>query len=183
MKIMEKSINELRIRSKRLLKSAKQGDKLAFERLAKFKKVMSEETLKLKHCQNVVACESGFSNWQHAKRILGRCIDSKAFTSSQNDDIDMGTLWYNNECSSLMNLWFTDYLQAKAAANQNKNCYIIPYKKQFIVVEKSYIKTLNLLDGLDELWTNLNGDLVATYPSILWDEMAYEAISRRNKTN
>jgi len=179
MNTMNKSIDELKVRAKLALKSAKNGDQKIYQRIAKHngKRAESEQTLKLKHCQNVVARESGFKSWQHAKKVLAAEITRQ--DNKEDFDLDMGALWHNNRCGGLTNLWFSRYQEAKAVFETKKNSYLIPYNRQFIVVEEDYIRALGISTGLESLWNKLSHDLVKSYPSELWDEMAYQVICNR----
>jgi len=151
---MSKAVTELKIKAKRLQKSAPVS-----------------ESITLKQALQAVAKQAGFLHWQHASAVLGGNISDCMY--------DYGKLWYHPKCSPLLNLWFANYDEAKTVLNKREDCFLVPYKNQFVVVKNEY---LNLLGAPVEMQTALkeNGrDIVALYNSELWDNFAYACIMTR----
>jgi hypothetical protein len=93
---------------------------------------------------------------------------------------DMGTFFNNHACNTFVNLWFSDYEEAKLALSMQENkSWLLPYKKQFIVVKKEYLLSLNISSNVEKLTTEINHDLYQGYGSPLWDKFACEVIRNR----
>jgi hypothetical protein len=169
---MNKTLNELRIRAKILFKLCKSDDKNALARLAKCYRSdhLVGGKLQLKHCQLVLAKELGFQDWQHLQRVFSGTEHNNLV------DLDMGSLFYNSECNAFLNQWFATYNEAKTALNSKH--YLLPYKKQFIVVTADYIKAIGIKDTT--LLHEIHNDIFACYPSATWDKLALQVLQHVN---
>lgn len=165
---MDKALNELKVRAKRLFKLCKNDDPKALARLAKGYKSNPPTAgkLQLKHCQVVIANELGFADWQSLHTIFS----AKAGHSGAG--LDMGTLFYKSACSAFLNQWFTTYDEAKTALDAEH--YLLPYKKQFVLVTAQHIETLGIFDTT--LLHNVHKDIVSCYPSSTWDDLALQVL-------
>lgn len=114
--------------------------------------------LRLRDCLNAVAREIGFAHWQHARSVLGG-------QAARNDD--MGTFWHTRRCDGFLNHWFAHYERAREALAVSEHRVLVPYRKQFIVVDGNYLKELGLSID-DEAWTSAKRDLVQAYGSEAW---------------
>jgi hypothetical protein len=168
---MDKSLNELKIQAKKLFKCSKKDDVNALARLAKCYRSNQPTTdsLQLKHCQLVLAKELGFQDWQHLQKILSGAIGNKSA------EVDMGSIFYVSACSALLNQWFTTYDEAKAALDAKH--YLLPYKKQFVVVSVEHIKTLGITDI--DLGHGEHNDVYAIYPGLAWDNLVLQIVKKR----
>ena len=138
-------IEELKIQAKKLLKQPQPP--AALLQLAK------KDPLKLKHCHLFIARKYGFAHWGHALEVFnGQPCD------------DRGTFWYNNRCATLLNHWCANYQEAVAIQKQQGGT-VLPYKKQFMVVDKPFLTIVGVDYDLLE-WQLLKhnwceGDLAA----------------------
>lgn len=186
---MNKALNEIKIQAKILLKSARNNQPSAIQRLANQSRQKSNsysldlaytDLAKLKHCQHVLAREVGFENWQHAHSILGASDNKLSNNSSGSGAVNMGKLWHNSNCDALINLWFSNYQEARLALQAEPSNYLIPYQQQFIVVTEDYIKVIALHEVDASLWRDVKHNLVDSYATEAWDRIAH--IRLRNKT-
>ncbi|MDB6002332.1 MAG: hypothetical protein JWP52_4031 [Rhizobacter sp.] len=113
---------------------------------------------RLRDCLNLVARESGFLNWEQARHVLGGA-------AVRGDD--MGTFWHTPRCNGLLNHWFAGYDQAREALAVSDHRVLIPYRRQFIVVDGNYLRELDL-DPDDAAWRLAERDLVGAYGSAAW---------------
>jgi hypothetical protein len=172
---MEIALNEVKTQAKKLLKAIKTDTALQQKLAVPLKTFQLEsiEALQLKHCLTLVSQQLGFSSWHHAQTILS---GSQTLANRP----DMGTAFYTKACGGLINLWFADYLQAKAVLNnQATTRWLLPYQKQFIVVEKDYLDLLKMSEGCEKWWHDINHDLYGGYNSPAWDNLTYLMIRKR----
>lgn len=162
---MNKALSELKIRAKKLCKAVKQAEPDAIKRMAKYdkKSAESQNTVKLKNCQYVVAREAGFQDWQHGHVVL---------SGERNDNESWGTIWHSPRCDVFLNLWFANYAEAATYLAEHPTHYLLPYKHQFMVVKQDFIQALGLYDDCSSDWQLLDHDLVANYGHPSWDELA-----------
>ena len=113
---------------------------------------------RLRDCLNTVAREAGFLHWQHARTVLSG-------EAARGDD--MGTFWHTRRCDGLLNHWFAHYERAREALAVSEHRVLVPYRKQFIVVDGNYLKELGLSID-DEAWASAKRDLVQAYGSEAW---------------
>lgn len=178
---MNKALNELKIQAKILLKSARNNQPSAIQRLAKHRghkspslslDIAYADLGKLKHCQHVLAREVGFENWQHAHSILGASDITLSNPISDSGALNMGKFWHSYSCDALINLWFSRYQEARDALRAEPNKYLIPYQQQFIVVTEDYLKVIALHEVDGSLWRDVDHDLAASYATEAWDKIA-----------
>ena len=86
--------------------------------------------LSIDHTKVVVTRESGFSNWQMAMDVFGAHL---------NPGDDYGDFWYTLKTDVLLNYWCRDYEESLNIHIENGG-YLPPYRKQFVVVQKTYIE-------------------------------------------
>lgn len=169
---MEIALNEVKIQAKRLLKWIKLNSQLPAMNKKHLIGLPSDniDAFKLKHCLIITARKLGFKNWHHCQQILQGtdCIPA---------DLDMGTIFHTSRCDVFINQWFATYNEAKILLDsQPKSYYLLPYKKQFVVVKKQYLKELGVTDDFDNVLNELNFDLYHSYNSIVWDKLAAHII-------
>ncbi|MDV7338384.1 hypothetical protein RYZ26_02165 [Terasakiella sp. A23] len=162
---MYRSIDELKIRAKKLQKRLNAGES---EILSAFKlDVSAAQDLRRKTCLNQIAKQVGFIDWNHAKITL---------SGMSTPDSDMGKMWYSGQCTALLNNWFADYDEAQIYLAENPDMYLLPYKRQFMVVKDDFIKVIGLDQDCDEYWKKVNNNLVAAYGSNAWHELVWRRI-------
>jgi len=162
---MNRSIAELKVRAKKLHKSALSGNQSTLDFLKLTPSSITD--LQRKTCLNLLAKRYGFKDWRHAKDVL---------SGSTSSGKDMGQFWYSNQCSSLLNHWFADYHEAKIFLKENPDLYLLPFKNQFMVVAKDFIKTIGLAENNDAAWTHIHHDMVAYYGSAGWHQLVWERV-------
>jgi hypothetical protein len=174
---MELALNEVKIQAKKLLKAIKTDSNLLPTMKLPLKKldVPISAEIKLKDCLNIIAHQLGFENWYQAQVVLSG--------SNKNvQGLDMGTFFYPRGADIFINEWFANYQQAKNTLLEKAGeKWLLPYKKQFIVVKSNYISTFKLDKKLILLWTDLDHDMVDGYKSKAWDKLACEIIKNRSK--
>jgi hypothetical protein len=174
---MNLAIKELKIQAKRLLKSIKAGDEVStkIQRHLKILNIESIGEIKLKHCHFFIAKKFNFDSWQQAQQVLSG-------NEVSNATINMGTIFHSSRCDALINLWFATYAEAETAlAFDGNNRWLIPYKQQYIVVNREYLKMIGIDDSYEEQWGNINHDLVKGYNSESWDKLASVVIKNANR--
>ncbi|MCW9034701.1 MAG: hypothetical protein OQJ97_10830 [Rhodospirillales bacterium] len=169
---MNRSIEELKIRAKKLQKSFASGDKNAIKHLKRIHTTHQE--VKRRTCLNSIAMDLGFSDWSQAKTVL---------SGEDVDGVNRGTLWYSQKCMPFLNLWFATYEEARAVLKDNPDFYLVPYKKQFIVVDHNYLKAINLWEGCQTEWQAIDRDAVNGYGAPEWHHLVWARIvDLRKKT-
>ena len=120
--------------------------------------------LRLRDCLKLVAKEAGFTNWDHARRVLN---------GEASPGEDMGTFWYAPRCAGLLNQWFATYEEARAALEATpRRCFLLPYRRQFMVVEDDFIRELGL-DPENREWAAVDHDAVATHGGKSWGALCF----------
>jgi hypothetical protein len=114
--------------------------------------------LRLRDCLNQVSRDAGFTNWDQARQVLG------GQTRVGND---MGEFWYAPRCASLLSHWFARHDDAKAVLATGQRRVLLPYRRQFIVVDGHFIRELGLL-AEDPAWQDAGRDLVQAYGGAAW---------------
>ncbi len=137
-------VQELKIQSKKLLKQSPVSPDLL--------RLCQNESLQLKHCQRFIARQYGFFDWEHARQVLSCESLNQSNTSAKG----YGTFWYRDQCSVLLNHWCRHYEEAKDVLH-SEGGYLLPYKKQFVVVKQQYLELLGV-DADDPLWSVLGND-------------------------
>ena len=113
---------------------------------------------RLRDCLIAVARETGFSGWEQALRVLG----GQAVSGD-----DMGTFWHAPRCNGLLSHWFAHHDQALECLALGAHRVLLPYRRQFVVVDDHYLRELGLSIG-DAAWGEAGRDLVQAYGSAAW---------------
>jgi hypothetical protein len=127
--------------------------------------------LRLRDCLHDAARAVGFSHWEHARRVLG----GEAAAGE-----DMGSFWHAPRCNTLLNHWYAD-AQAARAAHAKGNGFLLPYRRQFVLVQDEFIREL-ALDPRDANWSALGRDLVAGYGSAAWQALCAQRVRAPQET-
>ncbi|MBK0393897.1 hypothetical protein [Ramlibacter algicola] len=121
---------------------------------------------KLREQLHEVAGEVGFTQWEHARRVLsGEAVAGE----------DVGTFWYAPRTSSYLNEWFADLAQALAAHARSRGGVLLPYKRQFVIVQPDFLREL-ALDPHDPAIAEAGRDLVRAYGSSAWHALAAQRV-------
>jgi DNA-binding phage protein len=157
-------VRELKVQAEFLHKRMKAGDLASLARLRvlpEFKQadeaLLSSMTAEVrrKHGLAVVAREYGFSNWEHALRVL----------NGDPAESDFGTLLYDKSylAGSILNHWFADDGEARAflveASREGARRYLLAYRRDFLVVEAHFVKLLGM-DPDDPDWRAIGWDWI-----------------------
>ena len=140
-------IRELKIRADILhARLAKAPDPATLARLRVLPGARVEDIQK-KHCLTVVARESGFTGWEHARRVL----------EGDPDEHDLGTLLW---IGGFTNHWFASYDEARAVQRDldaTERHYLLGYKRHFLVVNAHFIEALGM-NPEDADWNAIGWD-------------------------
>lgn len=132
-------MSELKVQAKKFLKDpASQASLLILSK---------GEVPQLKHSQLFIARKYGFNHWDHARVVL---------TGDAKLGQDQGSFWYKNQCATLLNHWCVSHQEA-IEVQQSQGGTILPYKKQFVVVDKPFL-TMVGVDYDSEHWQTLQHD-------------------------
>lgn len=168
---MTTPIEELKIRARLLCNALDRSESAALERatrMARLRRWASPQTWTLSLCLNIVSAETGFEQWDHARRVL---------SGEARIGDDMGTLWYDESCASMMNRWFSSYADARASLQQTSGCFLLPYGRQFIVADSPFIEALGLSPSSPH-WKTIGSDLLAGYGKPAWQALLLERLHR-----
>ena len=131
------------------------------------------EALRLKDCLNHVARDAGFTHWDHARRVLG----GQAVPGD-----DMGRFWHAPGCNRMLNQWFANETQARAAHAADPGAFLLPYGRQFILAQDDFVRELGL-DPADPAWTTIHRDLVRGYGTTGWEALAWQRLVAQRGTS
>lgn len=152
---MHDAVTELKIKAELLRKHIDAGEPSAIARLRALPglKRAEDERLRegaadLRHrdCLDVIAAEWGFANYADAKAALSGSAEAQ----------DFGTLLYPRGKGPSLNRWYSNYDEA-VRDREIVNGYLIGYKRQFLVVDRDYIESLDL-DPDDPDWAEMAWD-------------------------
>ena len=143
---MHKAINEIKFHAKK---------RLGVMRL-------SEPTSTLAQARLQICREVGFRSWQEASAILtGESANPAPYS-----------LWHTDACDTLINHWFADYDEAKTFLDSHENMVLFPYRTQFVAGDEHYLRCLGLTEYQHLLRNDCHRDLVTSYGTQAWDELA-----------
>lgn len=138
-------LDELKTRARLRLNAARRG-------------AAGSDEIRLRHCLNQVARDVGFAHWEHARVVLGGL-------ATREDD--MGTFWHAPRTGILLNLWLARYEEARTALEADPRAFLLPYRRQFMVVQADFIQELGV-DAGHPAWAETSHDLVAAYGGGAW---------------
>jgi hypothetical protein len=118
----------------------------------------AQPALRLRHCLHQVARDVGFVHWEQALTVLG----GQAVPGD-----DMGTFWHAPACDTLLNNWFANYSEARAALEKKGGSVLLPYRRQFVLTGDEYLRELGL-NPRDEAGGGVQHDLVRAYGTGPW---------------
>ncbi|MEN3292271.1 MAG: hypothetical protein V7642_1524 [Burkholderiales bacterium] len=173
---MTSPIEEIKIRARLLRNALTRMDAEALRRArsaAMQRRWVIPDTWTLTLCLNVASVEAGFSQWDHARKVLGgdACVGD-----------DMGTFWHDKACAALLNHWFASYEDARASLKMHSGRYLLPYARQFIVVEAPFITSIGL-DASSPRWMRIGHDLVGGYGTSDWRALVEERLRQTRLAN
>lgn len=146
-------IGLLKQRARILHRQAEAGDPATLDKLRRLPDFRDASAAALvaqvrrRHCLALLARAFGFAGWPEALAVL-----------SGQASADYGTLLYAPACDAHINLWCASYEEARRLHAEHGG-YLLAYRRQFLVVERSFIETLGL-DPDDADWQGLAHDWV-----------------------
>ena len=135
-------------------------------RLNRARREGSAGTMRLRDALHEVAREVGFKDWEHARKVLG----GLAVLGD-----DMGDFWHVPRTGILLHHWFSDYAQARAVLDQVHTGFLLPYRRQFFIVQAPFIEAMGL-NSDDPAWVDAERDLVAAYGGVAWRALAWRRL-------
>ena len=120
---------------------------------------------RLRDALHEVARGQGFTDWEHARRVLSGL-------ASPGDD--MGSFWHAPRTGMLLNLWFSSYVQAQTVLQQGEG-FLLPYRRQYFIVQAPFIEALGV-SPTDPGWAAAGHDLVAAYGTPAWRALAWQRL-------
>jgi hypothetical protein len=147
---MSQVIEDLKAQARALHKQVKAQEPAALARLRALRElrdasdtVLAADTRR-RQCLAAIARELGFDGWPHLVAVI----------EGRRDD-DFGTLLYR---PGHWNIWSASYEEAHAIRSEHGG-YLLPYKHQFVIVDRYFIETLGL-DPDDADWEEIGRDWV-----------------------
>ncbi|MZR31395.1 hypothetical protein [Sneathiella litorea] len=159
-----RSLMELKIRSRILLKAAMQEKPDALNALKQSGQL--EPPFRHKDGLKAVSRLAGFKSWQHASHVLG---------GSAQIGEDMGELWYDSQCGSFLNIWCRNYEEARDQFERENNYFLFPYKTQFVVTNDEYVRAIGFQTNHPALQRN-GRDFIEFYGSSGWDDLTFHRL-------
>ena len=135
-------------------------------RLNRARREGSAGTMRLRDALHEVAREVGFKDWEHARKVLGGL-------AGLGDDL--GDFWHVPRTGILLHYWFSDYAQARAVLEQDHTGFLLPYRRQFFIVQAPFIEALGLGPD-DPAWAAAGRDLAAAYGGAAWRALAWQRL-------
>lgn len=153
-------VRELKVRAEILHHAVQASSPAAFERLRilpELRKATRDALrsaasgIQRKHCLAVIARETGFASWEHARRVL----------EGEPPEADFGTLLYGSTSGAHLNHWFAAYDEARDFQAERSSAasrgYLLAYKRHFFVADQHFIGALGL-DPEDADWRSIGWD-------------------------
>jgi hypothetical protein len=116
---------------------------------------------RLRDCLKAVARDVGFLTWAQALRVLGGQASGAPGAG------DMGSFWHAPRCNGLLSHWFASFDRARECLALDEGRVLVPYRRQFIVVDGHYLRELGLAPD-DGAWSRTGRDLVQAYGGEAW---------------
>ena len=129
-------------------------------------------TLQRKHCLTALAKQLGFTHWPHARAVL-----SGEALATLEQKPDLGTLLHREQGGAYWNIWSASYEEASGIRAEHGG-FLLPYKKQFLIVEPDYLAALGL-DPSDPDWTAIGRNWPAPSDHAAWSRLTSRAIDAR----
>ncbi|MFZ6773144.1 DUF2087 domain-containing protein [Undibacterium sp. SXout7W] len=160
---------EIKTRARLLLNLLETGQHAAQKRaliLSRQRGWTMPETWQLRHCLNLAAADTGFQHWEHARHVLG----AEAAATD-----DMGDFWHGSEVGGYTNHWYASYADAVRQLQVDPSAYLLPYRRQYVVVRAEYLLALGLSTE-EACWQPIAHDLVGGYGSASWLQLAQQRL-------
>lgn len=144
----EDVIDLIKLRARMLHKQLERAEPDAVVRLRKLPELrrLHEDALlqtaQRRHCLAVLARELGLQGWSHLTALW-----------SEQEVSGYGALFYPPSCGGHWNVWSASAEEALSIRAQHGG-YLLPYKHQFVIVERAFIEDLGL-DPDDADWARI----------------------------
>jgi hypothetical protein len=136
-----------------LQRAASEGEPSALRKLRTLRelKPLSDQALRervrRRHCLALLARELGLTGWGHLTTLW-----------NEPEASDFGSLLYPASCSGHWNIWSASYDEARAIRVEHGG-YLLPYRHQFVIVDRYFIDDLGL-DGEAPEWAQIARDWI-----------------------
>ncbi|WP_370679549.1 hypothetical protein [Comamonas sp. GB3 AK4-5] len=121
---------------------------------------------RLRDALHEVARESGFADWEHARRVLSGLAAPGE---------DLGSFWHAAGTGILLHIWFASHEEGRAVVANDPGGFLLPYRRQCFMVQAPFIEALGL-DPQDAAWAAIDHDLVAGYGSEAWRVLSWQRL-------
>jgi len=146
---MENGADELKVRAARLLKRARAGEPDALSKLEQVGRFdPGDGRPQLRHCLSVVARDSGFDGYPHAREVL----------TSTGPCEDWGRLLCPPRCTGITCIWSRDYDEAHSIRGETGG-YLLGFRRDLFIADAGYIESLGLRPD-DPRWSAIGFDWV-----------------------
>ncbi|HEX8174207.1 MAG TPA: hypothetical protein VF543_03700 [Pyrinomonadaceae bacterium] len=163
-------IEKLDEMSESLSQAIRQGDESAVKRVRKFFDNLTDSDLAAKtdeYAAATVMRECGLRDREMAVAL---------FEGRLQPGDDAGTFWHDGYTDIFLNNWCVQYEQARVALAKDGG-YLLPYKEQFVVVQRGFIKLLGL-DANDPAWESIGYDAVRPRDSAAYRRLAVARLEK-----
>lgn len=144
-----------------LQRKARDGDPQALDAVQPL--LLEGECLQRRHCLLALSHRLGFRSWTQARSVLDRAAHT-----------DRGLFMYRESHGALCNIWSASYDEA-ASIRQESGGYLLPFARQFMVVEAPFVDWLGL-DPQDPDWDAMGRDWVVPTDGSAWDRLANKRV-------
>ncbi|MBK6809539.1 MAG: hypothetical protein IPG81_11670 [Sandaracinaceae bacterium] len=171
-------VENVKHRARLLHKRATEADPVALAALRQLPELRAlgdaelSATLQRKHCLTALAKALGFATWPHTKAVLsGEALATLATKP------DLGTLMHRDLGGAYWNIWSASYDEASTIRAEHGG-FLLPYRKQFLIVEDHYIEALGL-DPRDPDWSAIGRNWPAPGDRDAWSRLTTRAVDAR----
>lgn len=99
------------------------------------------------------------------------------FEGRLNPGDDDGEFWHESSTDVFLSHWCARYDEARKTLEENGG-YLLPYKRQFVVVERGFIKALGL-DPDDPAWKAVGYDVARPLDSAAYQKLVQARAEKR----
>lgn len=147
-----------------------QGDAAALERVRRFFPEAGGGEAMDEHARTTVLRECGLGDWPAAMALL----DGRARPGD-----DYGEFWYEASTDVFLNEWCRGYEEARAVLAR-RGGWLLPYARQFAVVQAGYIEALGL-DSEDPAWDAIGRDLAVPADLGAFQQLALRRLRNKDR--
>lgn len=165
-------VTRLEAMVKLLTSELARGDSAAQDRVRRYAPNLDEAALArsgAEHARHTVLRECGLQGWDAACELLEGRLRPGA---------DYGQFWWEASTDVLLSDWCVDYAEACRVRQESGRGCVLPYKRQFAVVQDEYLEELGL-EPRDQAWAAIGHDLATPADAVAYRRLALRRL--RNK--